>query len=295
MRMHCKRIILIEGTVKMNRIIVFGASKNDKRMHDIIQEDYEIVAFTDNDETKWGKEINKIKIIPPSEILSLKWDEIVVLSITGMYVIRDQLISYGIQKNVINLSYMELQIKAREQFLSDFASIVYKRNMRGEVAEAGVFQGEFAKVINKNFPDKKLYLFDTFEGFDDRDIVYEEKNNFSSEQKGHLNMTSEDLVMQKMTYPLNCIIRKGYFPETAEGIDDTFCFVNLDMDLYKPTLEGLRFFWNRMEQGGVVLVHDYFSEAYKGVENAVEEFVEKEKDAHLFPIGDSISIGMLKV
>lgn len=54
----------------------------------------------------------------------------------------------------IDTSYMDLQIKARERFLSDFASIVYKRNMQGNVAEAGVFQGEFAKVINCNFPDK---------------------------------------------------------------------------------------------------------------------------------------------
>ena len=54
--------------------------------------------------------------------------------------------------------------------------------------------------------------------------------------------TSLDVVMAKMTFGENVIVKKGYFPETTEGIEDTFCFVNLDMDLYLPMLAGLRFF-----------------------------------------------------
>jgi O-methyltransferase len=40
------------------------------------------------------------------------------------------------------------------------------RNVRGEVAEVGVYQGHFSAILNRAFPDRKLYLFDTFEGFD---------------------------------------------------------------------------------------------------------------------------------
>src|ERR1041385_1300392 len=39
-------------------------------------------------------------------------------------------------------------------------------NLQGDVAEVGVYKGEFAKRLNQLFPAKKLYLFDTFEGFD---------------------------------------------------------------------------------------------------------------------------------
>lgn len=49
-----------------------------------------------------------------------------------------------------------------------------------------------------------------------------------------------------------------------------------------------------MEAGGIILVHDYFSEAYKGVQNAVEEFA-RGNTVQLFPIGDSMSIAMIKV
>lgn len=277
----------------MNKVVIFGASENSKKLYRKIEEEYEIVAFTDNDNAKWGGQIDGVPIIPPNEIMKAKWDEVIVASITAMYTIRDQLIGYGISKAAINLSYMELQVKAREQFLTDFAQIVYEKGIQGAVAEAGVFQGEFARVINEKFPDRKLYLFDTFEGFDEKDIEYEKKYNFSNEKVGHLSMTSEELVIQKMKHADKCIIRKGYFPETAQGIVDTFCFVNLDMDLYKPTIEGLKFFWKKMECGGVILVHDYFSEVYEGVRRAVEEFCEG-KQMNLFPIGDSISVGMVK-
>ncbi len=278
----------------MDKAIVFGASEGSERLYSLIKERYEIVAFTDNDKNKNGGYINDLPIIPPNEIVSKQWDKIVIASITGMYIIQQQLIDMGIEKSNIDISYMELQVKAREQFLSDFAQIVYKNEIKGAVAEAGVFQGEFAKVINEKFADRKLYLFDTFEGFDSRDITYEQNNDFSNEKTGHLNMTSKDMVLGKMKHVQNCIIKEGYFPETAEGINDTFCFVNLDMDLYKPTLEGLKFFWSRMEKGGVILVHDYFSEAYKGVGRAVSEFI-KEENVYLFPIGDSISVGIIKV
>lgn len=240
-----------------------------------------------------GKKWEVCRSSPPTEVLKMKWDEIIVASITAMYLIQEQLISYGIERSAINLSYMELRVKAREQFLSDYAQIVYSNNIQGAVAEAGVFQGEFAKVINAKFPDRECFLFDTFDGFDEKDIELERKYNLSAERAGHLNMTSEEMVLSKMMYKEKCNIRKGYFPDTAVGIEDRFCFVNLDMDLYKPTIEGLKFFWKRMERGGVILVHDYFSGAYKGVKKAVDEFRQEELIS-VFPIGDEISIGLIK-
>ena len=77
---------------------------------------------------------------------------------------------------------------------------------------------------------------------------------------------------------------------SAQGIDDEFFFVNLDMDLYRPTLEGLRFFGERMVRGGCILVHDYFSH-YRGVGQAVTEYLEGRRLAAI-PIGDEISIAV---
>ena len=41
------------------------------------------------------------------------------------------------------------------------------------MAECGVFRGDCTKFINLFFPDRTLYLFDTFGGFEKSDIEYE--------------------------------------------------------------------------------------------------------------------------
>ena len=90
-----------------------------------------------------------------------------------------------------------------------------------------------------------------------------------------------------------CIIKKGFFPESAKNINEKFCFVNLDMDLYNPTLMGLEWFGNRMIKGGCILVHDYFSETFMGVRQAVNEYLENHKNIYYLPIGDGISIALV--
>lgn len=277
------------------RAVIFGATLSSKKIYEEIGSKYDIVAYCDNDKSKWGGVIEEISIVNPQNILDLQWDEVIIVSLSAMNAIKNQLLDMGIPIHKINTTYVEAEVKAREQFLRDYASIIYSSEISGCVAEAGVFQGEFASIINQCFPDRTLYLFDTFSGFDERDIVYEESSKYSDATKGHLSITSEKLVLSKMKYPSNCIIKKGYFPESAIGIEEKFCFVNLDMDLYKPTLEGLRFFYPLMERGGIIVIHDYFSEGYEGVNEALREFIEEIDEMIIpFPIGDHVSIAIQK-
>lgn len=276
------------------KAIIFGASVSEQTIKEMSGK-YEIVAFADNDASKVGEDLNDIPIIAPTGIERLQWDEIIIMSISGMEAIKKQLLNMGISEHKINTRYIDLNVEPRKRFCADFASIVYSKNISGCVAEAGVFQGEFAAIINHSFPNRKLYLFDTFEGFDQRDIIFEENSKYSNAKAGHLSITSEMLVLDKMKYPENCIIRKGYFPETAMGICEKFCYVNLDMDLYKPTLEGLRFFYPLMVKGGIITIHDYFSDGYQGIDAAVKEFISEISDDIVpFPIGDHISIAIQK-
>lgn len=97
-----------------------------------------------------------------------------------------------------------------------------------------------------------------------------------------------------MPNPHKVIIKKGYFPQTTAGLENkSFCFVNLDPDLYEPILAGLEFFYPRLVRGGVILIHDYYNNGYVGVKKAVSEFCEK-MDLFAFPIGDDISIAIQK-
>ncbi|HWB26124.1 MAG TPA: TylF/MycF/NovP-related O-methyltransferase [Chitinophagaceae bacterium] len=161
---------------------------------------------------------------------------------------------------------------------------INSNNITGNVAEVGVFRGDFASFINGYFPGRKLYLFDTFEGFDKRDISVEKQNDFSEGNQDFSN-TSIDIVLKKMPYPEMCIPQKGYFPETAKDLEDIFVFISLDTDLYQPIYDGLKFFYPRLAKGGYIFVHDFNNDSYKGAKKAVEQFC-AEQDISFVPIAD---------
>jgi O-methyltransferase len=162
---------------------------------------------------------------------------------------------------------------------------ISERNTQGCVAELGVFDGYFAQYINVSFPTRKLYLFDTFDGFDQRDIDIELKNSYSIPQNYDLTINGIDLVINKMKYPDNCIIRKGYFPETVKDLEEKFVFVNIDVDLFEPVFQGLNYFYPRLQKGGYIFVHDYNNCLWKGVKDAVKKFSE-EFNIPYFPLSD---------
>jgi O-methyltransferase len=172
----------------------------------------------------------------------------------------------------------------RHKTLELCAYEIHLNNVKGNVAELGVFKGEFAKKINQLFPERKFYLFDTFEGFDTRDIKDETTNKYSTGDQDFSN-TSIEFVLKKMKTPENCIVRKGYFPETAEGVEDKFCFVSLDADLYKPILNGLEYFYPRLERNGYIFVHDFNNVLYKGAREAVIKYC-SENNISYTPIPD---------
>lgn len=151
---------------------------------------------------------------------------------------------------------------------------IYRNKVHGSIAEAGVYKGSTARYMNALFPDRKIYLFDTFQGFVPDDIRQEDENGIHNVKIDFSN-TSLELVMSRMFYPQNCIIKAGWFPESAREVDDTFCFVRLDMDLYRPTRDGLEFFYPRMSRGGYLCVHDCRSKNFDGAKQAVLEFCEE--------------------
>ncbi len=160
------------------------------------------------------------------------------------------------------------------------------KSVEGCVAEIGVYRGKFSKNINQVFLDRIFYLFDTFEGFDKRDMSLELKGNLIHKDKtGHLGDTSIELVRSKLPYPEKCIFKQGYFPDTTKGVNEKFVFVSIDVDLYQPTLEALNFFYPKLTSPGYLLVHDYNIPRYKGVTEAVKQFRDKNQ-LTLVPIGD---------
>ena len=135
----------------------------------------------------------------------------------------------------------------------------------GAAAELGVYRGFFARCINLSLPERRLYLFDSFEGF------AEEAQASEAFQAAHRN-TAAEKVLSIMPFPERIIVKPGFFPESLHGLEDRFCLVSLDVDFYRTTLEGLRYFWPRLEKGGYLLLHDWGSPKLPGVAKALADF-----------------------
>ena len=135
----------------------------------------------------------------------------------------------------------------------------------GAAAELGVYRGFFARCINQLLPERKIYLFDSFEGF------AEEACATDSFQAAHANTTIEK-VLAILPYPEKVILKPGFFPESLGGLEEQFCLVSLDVDFYQTTLEGLRYFWPRIAEGGDLLLHDWGSPKLPGVAKALQDF-----------------------
>lgn len=281
--------------MRKEKIVIFGAGGSGRTLYKQFtqkaEKNWDIVAFAD---TYKSGDLFGLPILKPKELLEVDCDKIVIASVAAKSV-RQELLELGIAPHRIVASQFETGEAARDTFLRRLAQEMDRRNIMGAVAEAGVYQGDFATLMNESFPLRKLYLFDTFIGFDDRDLEKEDGYEKNSERGEHFKETSVEFVMSRMQHPQNVIIKQGYVPETFHGIEETFAFVNLDMDLYQPTLAALEWFWPHMVSHGVILVHDYFDESgsFPNLKKAVIQFTEAHK-IHTLPIGDNLSIALVR-
>lgn len=158
-----------------------------------------------------------------------------------------------------------------------------ERNIPGELAELGVFRGMFSSLINEKFPNKKLYLFDTFEGFNEQEFKEEQQKNRCGQGDAFFDVhkeTSVKIMLSNMPHPESCIIFKGLFPNTiTPSVEkERFSFVSIDVDFEESTYQGLKFFYPRLSDNGYIFIHDYTTHYLEGVKEAVMRY---EKDSQI--------------
>ena len=138
----------------------------------------------------------------------------------------------------------------------------------GAAAELGVYRGQFARCVNRLLPDRTLYLFDSFQGFDKAAGAGE------AIQAAH-EKTSAEKVLSVMPNPERIVLKPGFFPDSLGGLEETFCFVSLDVDFEAATLAGLTYFWPRLSPGGYLMLHDWGNPGLPGPALALERYQEK--------------------
>lgn len=157
-------------------------------------------------------------------------------------------------------------------------------NIPGAFAELGVYKGETARMFQAMDSSREIFLFDTFDGFNEADLKNEDSKD-SKYSTRNFSDTSLEAVKKLFVHTNSVHFLPGYFPETTVGLkEQQYAFVHLDADLYLPTSKALEYFYPRLSPGGVIIIHDY-NHTWKGVTHAVDEFA-KSIPEQLIPIAD---------
>lgn len=139
-------------------------------------------------------------------------------------------------------------------------------NLEGDFVECGVNQAFFMRAIvdyiDFNNLDKKIFLLDTYEGIP-LDTVMEGEDN------GHIKDnffpgTYEGVKHSFRNYK-NVEIIKGIIPDTLPLVKtDKIAFMSIDLNNAKPEIDSMRYFWDRVVKGGIIILDDYaYSKDYK--------------------------------
>jgi O-methyltransferase len=169
----------------------------------------------------------------------------------------------------------------------------------GMLAECGVYRGgtlvPTGLYLKQNGLAKVVYGFDSFQGFDasvDSEIALGGRAS-SDKRRGGFGDTSLEYVAAKVRrWGVEQQVRlvKGYLERTLpQYVNERFCFVHLDVDIYESYRLALEFFYPRMTPGGVILFDEYNDPPWPGCNKAIDEFLrdkpepltEIERDNHL--------------
>ena len=263
----------------MKTVVLFGAGQVGAMVSRLMGPGYRVSCFADNDEKKWGSSLAGIPVCAPREALAGSPDCVCLCALDEERCgqMERQIRALGFSGEILRPQSLKV-FDARAATMRLLAEQINEENIPGDVAELGVYKGDFAILINAAFPDRCIHLFDTFEGFDAKDVAVEVREGLSRAKEGDFAGTAIDYVDQRLLYRERARYYQGYFPNTfARCSAEAFAFVSIDADLYAPTAAALPLFWDRLSPGGVLMLHDVNSTQFRGPGKAVKEFCRERK------------------
>ncbi|MBI4491030.1 MAG: class I SAM-dependent methyltransferase [Deltaproteobacteria bacterium] len=158
---------------------------------------------------------------------------------------------------------------------------ILEKGVPGNIIECGVYRGGTTALMGLYLKEhripKKIYALDSFSGFK-RDGIEEEVRRglvvaqglsaFTANSAEYVQRKIEKLGLRDMIE-----IVPGYFEESLDKIRDFFSLALIDCDLEKSTEFCLTTLWDRVVQGGCIIVDDYANPGYPGARIAADRFL----------------------
>lgn len=172
---------------------------------------------------------------------------------------------------------------------------IVENNIEGDFVECGVWRGgcslAMAMVLDDLKADKKIYLFDTYEGMTEPteyDLTHSNvnaKDKFIKSKRNDHNewcyASIEDVKSQfkKLDLENKAKFIKGDVLETLNeeiNLPDKIALLRLDTDWYESTKHEMNILYPRLQKDGVLLIDDYGH--WQGSRKAIDEYI---SDHHL--------------
>jgi O-methyltransferase len=149
----------------------------------------------------------------------------------------------------------------------------------GNIIECGVYRAGttvlLARELEQMRLDKRIYALDSYAGFEPE--IEDEIGRGLVPAAGREAFTVNSVAyvrrkLQVLGVADRIEVVQGFFEQTLPHIDDTFCLALIDCDLAKSTEFCLDFLWDRVVDGGAIVVDDYQNPFYPGAAIAADRF-----------------------
>jgi len=143
----------------------------------------------------------------------------------------------------------------------------------GDICEMGVFNGTSAFVLLQNNAAASFFGFDSFEGLSSPNVMRDGEYWRQGDMASGLETASRNLEC----FGSRVTLIKGWIPEvllTAQG-PSSLCLAHIDVDLYEPTLQSLRYCDERSADETLIVCDDYGFASCPGATSAVDQFLQE--------------------
>ncbi|HEX9989877.1 MAG TPA: TylF/MycF/NovP-related O-methyltransferase [Chloroflexia bacterium] len=182
---------------------------------------------------------------------------------------------------------------SKERIFALCRSVEYiiKHQIPGDIVECGVYKGGSMMAVAKSLvaqgAERKLYLFDTYEGMPDpadadvtvygkaaADIMRKE-DKATSDIWAYSPLEEVQRNLRDTGYDARLLVFvKGRVEETIpEQAPEQISLLRLDTDWYESTYHELVHLYPRLSVGGVLIIDDYGH--WQGARKAVDQYIEE--------------------
>ena len=196
----------------------------------------------------------------------------------------------------------EYTMTSVERMFALYKSVEYiiKNDIKGDFVECGVWRGGSSMMIAKtlqkfNVTDRKIYLYDTFEGMSEpteKDVTFKGYTADSMLKKAekeestsvwcYADLDDVQNNMNKTGYPAaNISFIKGKVEDTIPQNmpQGDISLLRLDTDWYESTKHEMVNLYPHLVKNGVLIIDDYGH--WQGARQAIDEYFEENKPSPL--------------